>query len=227
MSHIHACLKALGYKYHQPQLLSRNSPHILAQRPSKASISLIRWPLPIPPKDGLHDISPTTQSIYTMLQNRVVQYYEHVCMATSNIAICFHTVAYFLKISNIIVYRNILHSNSISRVDVSQTQAEWNHNLPSIVHVQCTSCHIKIELCSATNGAAISRYKREAIYRHIDIREHSSKYTCTCMCMCTKYCGGIAPSNKCVKFCTWTYTVFCYCYQVSCASILLVNYWPM
>lgn len=31
---------------------------ILAQIPSKASISFIKWPFPTPPKDGLHDISP-------------------------------------------------------------------------------------------------------------------------------------------------------------------------
>ena len=30
----------------------------LAQIPSRASISFIRWPLPMPPNDGLHDISP-------------------------------------------------------------------------------------------------------------------------------------------------------------------------
>ena len=36
-----------------------NLPHTLAHRPSSASISLIKWPLPIPPNEGLHDISPT------------------------------------------------------------------------------------------------------------------------------------------------------------------------
>lgn len=32
--------------------------HILPQIPSKASISLTRCPFPIPPKEGLQDISP-------------------------------------------------------------------------------------------------------------------------------------------------------------------------
>lgn len=38
-----------------------NLPHILAQTPSNASISRTRWPLPMPPKDGLHDISPANK----------------------------------------------------------------------------------------------------------------------------------------------------------------------
>lgn len=35
-----------------------NLPHILPQTPSKASTSIIKCPLPIPPNDGLQDISP-------------------------------------------------------------------------------------------------------------------------------------------------------------------------
>ena len=34
------------------------SPQMAGHNPSNASISRNRWPLPIPPKEGLHDISP-------------------------------------------------------------------------------------------------------------------------------------------------------------------------
>ena len=37
-------------------------PQILAQSPSKASISLIKCPLPIPPNEGLQDISPESRT---------------------------------------------------------------------------------------------------------------------------------------------------------------------
>jgi hypothetical protein len=36
----------------------QNLPDTLAQSPSMASISLIKIPLPIPPNEGLQDISP-------------------------------------------------------------------------------------------------------------------------------------------------------------------------
>jgi len=35
---------------------------IFAQSPSNASISLIRCPFPMPPNEGLHDISPENKS---------------------------------------------------------------------------------------------------------------------------------------------------------------------
>ena len=41
--------------------VSSNPPHILAHSPSSASISLIRCPFPIPPNEGLQDISPAFQ----------------------------------------------------------------------------------------------------------------------------------------------------------------------
>lgn len=37
---------------------SADVPQMRGERPSRASISRKRCPLPIPPKDGLHDISP-------------------------------------------------------------------------------------------------------------------------------------------------------------------------
>ena len=42
-----------------------------------------------------------------------------------------------------------------------QNRSLWDHNLPSIVHVQCTSLHIhvQLELCSAANGANTSWYR--------------------------------------------------------------------
>ena len=37
---------------------------ILPMMPSKASISLTKWPLPSPPIAGLHDISPIVSNLW-------------------------------------------------------------------------------------------------------------------------------------------------------------------
>ena len=40
------------------EALMHNSPQIRPQTPSSASISRMRWPFPMPPNEGLQDISP-------------------------------------------------------------------------------------------------------------------------------------------------------------------------
>ena len=59
-------LKCSFYRFQVFETSSENTekdlghyiPHILPHNPSKASTSFIRCPLPIPPNEGLHDISP-------------------------------------------------------------------------------------------------------------------------------------------------------------------------
>lgn len=41
---------------------SINTPHTLPHSPSRASISLIKCPFPMPPNEGLHDISPEREN---------------------------------------------------------------------------------------------------------------------------------------------------------------------
>ena len=68
----HICLGALLYEHDV-----MNIPHILAQIPSNASISRIKCPFPIPPNEGLHDISPVTKRIdstpYTVMIYNIYQ----------------------------------------------------------------------------------------------------------------------------------------------------------
>ena len=40
------------------RIATLNTPHTLPHSPSRASISLIKCPLPMPPNEGLQDISP-------------------------------------------------------------------------------------------------------------------------------------------------------------------------
>ena len=61
----------------------RSSPHSLTHTPSSASISRIKCPFPIPPNDGLQDISPAQQQTATTSCRQALSMFSPQCSLTN------------------------------------------------------------------------------------------------------------------------------------------------
>lgn len=95
-----------------------NLPHILPQTPSKASTSIIKCPLPIPPNDGLQDISPI-KKINTFLSS----WWIHLVLSKLN-KLCLihhafrHSKGFTANFSMFSVSAIILRQNQLIKIPV-------------------------------------------------------------------------------------------------------------